>query len=288
MSANDKQKDENRFSQLAHSSITGQMSDAECAELDSFMADPGFRKQYIDLCLKSSFVAKVFSRLGENPEPSVAPAFHAYFVVDLAGDPKMIANLQKAFEGLGDTLNTADVYQFGKFSLVTYNGDAQIAVPSCKPRMFQVPDLVPHAGDTRSLGSAYQLLTEQRQREVKPDDYGAMVFTLLNGPPSDDWEQPANRVKELFGQNSIMIDQSGEVDAKLLNKATEYSEVFGIKGTEQKDYQNLIKEIGSCVEQTSTQYSKIGHSIQAEHQGTSAPLGPTLSLSWDILTSLAS
>ena len=209
--------------------------------------------------------------------------FHVYFVADLAGDPKMVANLQKAFEGLGDNLNTADVYQFGKFSLITYNGDAQIAVPSCKPRMFQVPDLVPHSGDTRSLGSAYQLLIEQRQREVRPDDFGAMVFTLLNGPPSDDWEQPANRVKELFGQDSIMIDQSGEVDSKLLTKATECGDVYGIKGTEPKDYQNLIKEIGSFVEQTSTHYSKIGHSIQAEQQGTSAPLGPALSLSWDIL-----
>ena len=213
--------------------------------------------------------------------------FHAYIVADLAGDgPQKVANLQKALAGLGDTLDTSDAYDFGRFSLITYNGAAQSAVPSCSPGEFKAPDMIAHRSDTRSLGSAYKLLAEQREKEVKPDDCGAMVFTLMNGTPTDDWKQPANRIKELFGPNSIVIDQSGEVDPKVMKEATENKEGFQIKGTEPKDYKKLIEEVGSIVDQTSTRNSTMGRTIREEEKKTSSPLAPVLSFVWDILTGI--
>ena len=212
--------------------------------------------------------------------------FHAYFVVDLAGDMKMVANLQEAFERLGDTLDISEAYDIGRFSLITYNNVAQTAVPSCSPREFQVPDLAAHRSSKHSLGAAYELLAEERQKEVKPGDSGAMVFTLLNGTPTDDWEQSANRVKELFGPYSIMIDQSGDVNASEMLKATRFKEVYRMKGSETKDYDNLIKTLGSTIDQTSTRNTSMGHTIQAEENEPAKASEPVLSIIGDTLLPL--
>lgn len=85
-------------------------------------------------------------------------------------------------------------------SVITFDTQAQQAVPMTDLASFQQPDL--RVGATTSLGAALRLVAECRDREVAATtsdtkgDWKPMVFVMTDGMPTDDWEKGLNEFRQ--------------------------------------------------------------------------------------------
>lgn len=110
-------------------------------------------------------------------------------------------------------------------SVLTFNSQAQVAVPLTELASFQTPQL--EARGQTALGGALKLLAERVDAEVEkttPDkkgDWKPLVFIMTDGAPTDDITEGIEELRERkFGM--IVACAAGEhADIPLLRRITE-------------------------------------------------------------------
>ena len=110
-------------------------------------------------------------------------------------------------------------------SVITFDSSARQVVPLSELIAFQEPPL--QAKGLTSLGEALTLLADCIEKEVrtmasgKKGDYRPMVFLMTDGIPTDDWEQPANRLKQRRMANIVACAAGSGADETILKRITE-------------------------------------------------------------------
>jgi len=119
-----------------------------------------------------------------------------YFVI-CTGDTMIGKPIQTVMDGLRalhqDLLSQPQAVEQVWISLITYATDARQLIPLETLSKFFVPELTP--GGATNLGEGLQTLVRSLQKEIIPSstemkaDYRPLVFLLLDGDPTDRWEQ---------------------------------------------------------------------------------------------------
>ena len=110
-------------------------------------------------------------------------------------------------------------------SVITFNDSAQQVVPLTEIGAFQDPTL--NASGGTALGDALRLLAKSVDKEVRKTtgsqkgDWKPLIFLMMDGPPTDSWEGPANDLKSKKIGNIIACAAGPGADDSVLKQITE-------------------------------------------------------------------
>jgi len=127
-------------------------------------------------------------------------------------------------------------------SVISFGDTAQQIVPLTDLHSFKVPDF--NIGGDRALGAALELLDERLDEEIerpsgkKNGDWKPIIFVMIDGLPTDDWDRGAEKIKNR--SVSIVAMTSGfDTDAKMLRKLT--ANVIELKSASKNDLTQFIR-----------------------------------------------
>jgi uncharacterized protein YegL len=149
-----------------------------------------------------------------------------YLVIDcsgsMSGDP--IESVRAGIRSLvSDLKNDPQAVETAHLSVITFASTAQQIAPLVDLMNFQEPHL--DAVGTTSLGEALTILESCIQTEIRPSapnqrgDWSPLIFLMTDGQPTDDWEAPAQRLKEQQAQIIACAAGTG-ANAAMLKRIT--------------------------------------------------------------------
>jgi uncharacterized protein YegL len=111
-------------------------------------------------------------------------------------------------------------------SIITFDAVARVLTPLTELSAIQAPELSIHPGT--AMGAALTLLYDSITRDVQKTstetkgDYRPIVFLLTDGVPTDEWQKPAELLKNVKPSiaNIYAIGCGNEVDFSTLYKIT--------------------------------------------------------------------
>lgn len=255
-------------------------ADAEIAMFSSGGKTPGKWREYVMAHFQPEKALPFTPKQGQKKTPTVGdplpdyPIFPVYILADCGGNGS-VKLLGEALKKFPDKIVTDPVaVQTTRASIIGFNGEAKLALANCKMSDFSAPELLPHEGGIHSLGSACRLLMNQVGSEIRENvDQHPMVYILLNGDPTDDWEKAADSLQERVGGYSVVIDLQRNVTSEKMRRLTSLDDVYRLKDTSPDTFIRLINWMGSSVKQTSVRNSSMNKSFIEERE---KPAGPAL------------
>ena len=159
-------------------------------------------------------------------------------------------------------------------SVVSFGSSATIDVPLTELMAFNPPTL--SASGTTQLGEALDLLDRAIDNDriastgSHTGDYRPLVFLFTDGEPTDDWREPARRLKHRTTSrtaNIIAVGCGVDVNTDTLKDITE--SVMLMENTTAGDFQRLLRWISQSVKSASK---------SAGSAGTAAGAAPPIDL----------
>lgn len=168
-----------------------------------------------------------------------------YFLVgtsqSIAGD--LIDSINGGINALhSELMNDSPTFESTWLSVISFDRNARQVVPLTALSSFTPPIL--SIAEGRALGSALRLLTELLKKDAahpsnpQTSDWKPMIFLLIDGPPSDSWEDAASDLKSQFDPLIVAI-ACGDADISLLKSITE--SVHELKNMSPNDFSMLFK-----------------------------------------------
>lgn len=113
-------------------------------------------------------------------------------------------------------------------SIITFAGEARLALPLSEVAEVQVPHLAVRPGT--ALGAALRLLMRRLAQDIvrttaeRKGDYRPLVFLLTDGQPTDDWDAAVDELRRFSGPKAANIYAIGcgpDIDYGTLSKVTD-------------------------------------------------------------------
>lgn len=145
-------------------------------------------------------------------------------------------------------------------SVITFESDARQVCPLTPIDQFQEPTI--QAGGTTSLGAAITLLLDSIDKEVRrttaeqKGDFKPLIFLMTDGVATDNWEQPAEKLRQRRPGNVIACAAGDGSDETSLKKITEI--VVKLKDTTPGTLQAFFRWVSASVATTSASVSAQG------------------------------
>jgi uncharacterized protein YegL len=190
----------------------------------------------VERSIKMSFLNQLFGRgkkdtesRDETPKTELSPPrrLPIYLLLDTS-DSMTGAPIQVVNEGINllcnDLVSDRNAIKVVHIAVIAFHSQAQWVVPLTPLTQFSPPML--SAGDGSSLGAALHLLSESLDHDILPDtpeqqgDYKPLVFLVLGGSPTDDWELEARALKNR-AVTVIALGCGTSIDVGMLKQITE-------------------------------------------------------------------
>jgi uncharacterized protein YegL len=145
-------------------------------------------------------------------------------------------------------------------SVITFDSTAKQVVPLTEIESFIEPLI--DAGGSTAMGDALTLLVNCIDKEVRKSspnqkgDWKPLVFLLTDGEPTDNWHEPANKVKKLTA-NVIACGAGGNVNQNILKQITEI--VMLLSTSQPNDIKAFFKWVTQSIKVTSQSISSQGN-----------------------------
>ena len=145
-------------------------------------------------------------------------------------------------------------------SVISFGSDARQDVPLTELSKFKEPDL--EANGTTSLGEALKILNHALETEVRKStptqkgDYKPLVFIMTDGEPTDNWEGPAQEIKQKAGKvaNIVAVGCGPDVNTSTLKKMTEI--VLMMSSYQPDEFNQFFRWVSQSVKQASIKFTK--------------------------------
>ena len=139
----------------------------------------------------------------------------------MSGDP-IEAVRQGMKTLLGELKSDPQALETVWLSIITFGSTAQKVVPLTEMILVKEPEL--NASGSTALGGALRMLKDSIDTEVRKTtaeqkgDWKPMVFLMTDGAPTDDWEGPADQVKNGKLGNIIALAAGSNADGEKLKR----------------------------------------------------------------------
>ncbi len=178
-----------------------------------------------------------------------------YILADTSGSMagEAILALSQGLSFLKDDLvNEPRAVETVWLSVITFGGQAQVAVPLTELMAFTPPTLNAEGGTP--LGGALRLLNQSIHFDVVvtsgkgTGDYKPLVFLFIHGEPTDDWRSAVQEIKQRTRAKIayfVAVGCGDQVNYTTLKEITEI--VYRIKNVTADDFRKLIRWIPMSV-----------------------------------------
>jgi len=169
---------------------------------------------------------------------------------------------------LADLKSDPRALESAYLSVITFDSNAQQICPLTELLMFNEPPL--NAGGSTSMGAALELLQQCLSSEIrKPSgtqrgDYKPLVFIFTDGQPTDEWQAPADRIKNSRPANIIACAADAS-EVGMLKHVTDT--VVVLRDLTPESLKAFLKWVSSSIKMTS-------QSIHGSADGSAITLPP--------------
>ncbi|HPZ06526.1 MAG TPA: VWA domain-containing protein [Candidatus Eremiobacteraeota bacterium] len=179
-----------------------------------------------------------------------------YLILDcsgsMSGEP--IEAVRQGLKALlSDLRSDPQAIETAYLSVITFASNAQQVCPLTELMAFKEPDLV--ASGTTALGEALKILEQAIDREVQKStetqkgDWKPLIFIMTDGQPTDNWEKPADSIKQKKPGNIIACAAGPGADSSVLKRITEI--VVELNNLQPDTLKTFFKWVSSSVKATS-------------------------------------
>jgi len=185
-----------------------------------------------------------------------------YLLLDTSGSMmgEPIEAIRQGLRALvSDLRSDPQALETAYLSVITFSTNAQQVCPLTELIAFQEPAL--DAAGPTSLGEALMLLEDCLDSEVRKasptqkGDWKPLVFLMTDGQPTDDWEGPADRVKQKKIGNVIACAAGPDADANVLKQITD--NVVELQYLEPNALKAFFRWVSSSIRTTSQACAQI-------------------------------
>ena len=153
---------------------------------------------------------------------------------------------------LADLRDDPHAFETAWLSVITFSTDAKQVTPLTPVFKFRTPQLV--AGGQTSLGAALTLTGNAV--EALPEtgegvlDWKPLVFVMTDGAPTDSWQEPANRLKNLLGDSVVACAAGTDADRTVLSSVA--PRVIELSRLRPDDMRAFFNWVSTEIKDTST------------------------------------